>query len=248
MELSVDHREHDEMQHLIRAKLRELAPSANQIVDVERWSKPSASFDVAKMKLCQLPIGDYADFEHGFAVERKSDDFLPEVHSGALFQKLNEISRFPHAYLVIDQTFKDLYINYRRQSKGSEKALWNVMAGAVASCMMRGFPPVFCEDKGMAAEFIVRAFYKANDEKNRKVVPTTRPHATHKDRATNVLLGFPHIGTTTATKLLDHFGSVDKTIVGVKKLYKEPNKELMRQLGLDKRKLEQFIAVLIVEE
>jgi ERCC4-type nuclease len=122
-----------------------------------------------------------------------------------------------------------------------------MIVGAIASCCIRGYPPIFCNDKKEAAELIVRLYYKAKDNKDRKIVKAIRPKSTHKDRVINVLINYPYVSERIAKNLIEYYGSIDAINNGLKSLFKKENKKLMRQLGLNKRSLEQSVGILIGE-
>lgn len=255
MTLLVDHREHDSMKKLIKTYISRYAPDSNKRVSLDNIGNMDFPENV---KFQALEVGDYADPLHGFAVERKSDDLWPEIDNGNLFAKLQELSQYPHAYLIIDKTFEGVKADVRkrvlmkkRMTGGQKQAeiarRMMRLQGAIASCCIRGFPPIFCGDKKSAAQLIVRLYYKAMDGKDRTLVTATRPTTTHKDRAIRVLLSYPDIGEKTATKLLGHYGSVKEVNQGLLDLFNEPNKQTMRELGLNRRQLDQSVAVLVGE-
>lgn len=253
MTLLVDHREHEMMKKLIKDYILKYAPDANEKISLDKIGSLQAGTFV---KFVQLEVGDYADPEHGFGVERKSDDLWSEIDNGNLFAKLRELSQYPHAYLIIDQPIEEIRrgimrIVFRKnnmtssQKQAEYKRRLLRLSGAIASCCIRGFPPVFCTNKNEAAQLIVRLYYKAMDNKDRTEVSATRPTATHKDRAMRVLLSYPNIGDKTAEKLLSHCGSIGEVNKLFIKLFEKPNKSLMRELGLNKRQLDGAIAILV---
>jgi len=253
MTLLVDHREHDMMKKLIKNYIKTFAPEANEKISLDKIGKLDFG---ANVKFVQLEVGDYADPDHGFAVERKSDDLWPEIDNGNLFAKLSELSQYPHAYLIIDKPLekvrRDIRIRVFNKPRltGSQKQLelkrrMARLNGAIASCCLRGFPPIFCDDKKVAAQLIVRLYYKTRDKKDRSVGLASRPTATHKDRAMRVLMSYPYIAKKTAEKLLEHYGSVDYVNQGLKELFAKPNKALMRKLGLNRKQLDNAIAILV---
>lgn len=252
MALLVDYREHDMMKKLMKDYIDRFAPDANKSVKIDDVGKIESD----NVKFVQLDIGDYADPDHGFGVERKSDDLWPEIDNGNLFAKLQELSQYPHAYLIIDKSLeevkKDIMIGVFRKKDMTEsqkhielKRRYMRLNGAIASCCIRGFPPIFCGDKKMAAQLIVRLYYKAKDGRDRTLTTATRPTATHKDRMMRVLMSYPFVGEDTAAKLLEHYGCVEGVNEGLKALFLKADKSLMRELGLNKRNLEQSVAVLL---
>jgi len=252
MTLLVDHREHDMMKKLVKDYIGKYAPDANDRISLDKIGNLQIASHV---KFVQLEVGDYADPEHGFGVERKSDDLWSEIDSGNLFAKLHELSQYPHSYLIIDQSIEEIKRGIMRrvfmknnltsaQKNAEYKRRMMRLSGAIASCCIRGFPPVFCTNKNEAAQLIVRLYYKARDSKDRTEVSATRPTATHKDRAMRVLLSYPNIGDKTAEKLLEHCGTVDEVNKLLTKLFNKPNKLLMRKLGLNQRQLDGAIVVL----
>ena len=252
MTLLVDNREHDEMKKLLSKYITKYMPNNSVEISIENIDDVVTD----EVKFAQLEVGDYADPENGFAVERKSSDFVSEIRSGNLFQKLLELSQYPKSYLIIDRPLEEVYAEMWKRIDSDRKLEYhkkkknfhgqkNMVVGAIASCCIRGYPPIFCTNKKEAAQLIVRLYYKAKDNKDRQVVKALRPKVTHKDRALNVVVNYPFVGEQTAVKLLEHYGSVEKINEGLKKLFLKPNKELMRELGINKRNLEQTIAVLI---
>lgn len=253
MTLLVDHREHPQMKNLIKDYIHKHAPDSSKKVSLDKIGDLDFPENV---KFVQLDVGDYADPQNGFAVERKSDDLWPEIDNGNLFAKLQELSQYPHAYLIIDKTLEEVKRDIRKRvfmkkrMTGGEKQAEIArrmlrLNGAIASCCIRGFPPIFAGDKKSAAQLIVRLYYKAQDKKDRSMVTATRPTATHKDRMMRVLLSYPDVGDKTATKLLEHYGTIEKVNEGLKELFAKPDKALMRELGLNKRQLEHGVAILV---
>jgi ERCC4-type nuclease len=251
--LLVDHREHPEMKRLMKELIVSLAPKSSDKIDLDKLGDTEVGDDV---KFLQLEISDYSAPEYGFAIERKSDDFIPEVRNGNLFAKLSELSQYPHAFLIIDKSHQQMFEDIKQRAFQNRKLSNNdkykfiksqtaALNGAISSCCLRGFPPIFCGDKKTAAELIVRMYYKAKEGKSTTIINAVRPKATHKDRAMNILVNYPFIGELTAEKLLKHYGSVEEVNIGLKKLFAKPNKSLMRELGLNKKNLEQSVAVLI---
>lgn len=254
MTLYVDNREHDEMKRLVSKYITDFMPNNSSTISLDNIE--NVEYD--DVKFANLEVGDYADPEHGFGVERKSGDFIGEIRNGNLFQKLLELSQYPHAYLIIDKTLEQVYSDLLDSLKRNKKLTQNnrrrlyegqkkMIMGAIASCCIRGFPPIFCNDKKEAAQLIVRLYYKSKDNKDRSIIKAIRPKATNKDRALNVIVNYPYVGEQTAVKLLEHYGSVEKINEGLKELFLKPDKKLMRQLGLNKRNLEGTIAMLVGE-
>ena len=253
MTLLVDHREHDMMKKLLKDYIKKYAPEANEKISLDKIGNLDFGSNV---KFVQLEVGDYADPKHGFAVERKSDDFWPEIDNGNLFAKLQELSQYPLSYLIIDKSLeqvrRDIRIRVFNKPRltGSQKQLelrrrMMRLNGAIASCCLRGYPPIFCDDKKVAAQLIVRLYYKARDKKDRTMITATRPTATHKDRAMQVLMSYPLIAEKTAEKLLTHYGSIKEVNQGFLDMFGNEDKALMRKLGLNKRQLDNAVAILV---
>ena len=186
----------------------------------------------------------------------QQEDLWDEIENGNLFAKLQELSQYPHAFFLVDkpitEVFKDIKkkVFYKPRLTSAQKiAEYNRrklrLFGAIASCSLRGFPPIFCSDRREAAELIVRMYYKARDSKDRSEVVATRPTATHKDRAMRVLLSYPFIGDKTAEKLLEKYGSVGEVNQALLNLFEKPNKKLMRELGLNRKQLDNAVAILV---
>ena len=254
MTFLIDHREQPSMKRLVKKYMITYEPDAkkeislNKISDIQ-WEKP---------KEAQLEVGDYADPDNGFAIERKSDDFLPEIQNGAIFQKLQELSQFPKSFLVIDKSLHDIFddmkkrIGERDDVEDEDVEFENqrvALMGAIASLATRGFPPIFCGTKEVATEFIVRTYFKAKDKKNRSVYSAVRPKAKPRDWALNVLTSFPNIGEKTANKILDKYKSLEKVFARLPILYTHMDEEDMwaeiRSVGLNKKNLKQTCTLLI---
>lgn len=241
--LKVDHREHPKMKRLIEKKLFDLSPDADDEIKLENVLNVMSE---SEMEETQLEIADYLDEDIGFAVERKSDDLIPEIRNGNLWNKLQEISQFQYSYLVVDKPMK-YYIDWM-QNRYDKKVFVDQLhsfMGAMASCVVRGFPPIFCRDKEMAAETIVRIYYKLKDDKVRTVKHTIRQKASKGDYRMNILINYPYIGQKTAKKLLDKFDNLDEINDFIKKMYVEPDREAMTEVGLNKRNVEKSMKCLI---
>ena len=242
------------MQRMMKDYIVSLAPKSSDKVDIDKIGDTDIGDDV---EFVQLEVADYAAPEYGFAIERKSDDFIPEIRNGNLFAKLNELSQYPHAYLILDKSHQQLFEDIKKRAFKSPKLKSNddrykfikhqtsALNGAISSCCLRGFPPIFCGSKKVAAELIVRLYYKAKEGNSKVIVNAVRPKATHKDRAMNILVNYPYVGELTAEKLLSHYGSIELINQGFLSLFSEPDKKLMRELGLNKKNLEQCVAVLV---
>jgi len=166
-------------------------------------------------KVGTLPYGDYA---YGSCiVERKSDDFLDIKR---LFAQLHELrsSRYTY-YLVVDKSLKYFINKLTMRYMGEKENASNVVIGLVASCSMRGAPPIFAGSKRNAMRIIDAILEKANDGKNRDVDYTPVRHISGDDIATSILAQFPGVSLKRAKSLLNTpFVSKERTLSEVMNL------------------------------
>ena len=81
------------------------------------------------------------------SLRKKIGDFYSSVFNRKLFNQLHEIrNNYPNAYLVIDRPFEDLMMEAEKR-RISE----NAVLGALASCAVRGFLPLFLDNKHWSA-------------------------------------------------------------------------------------------------
>jgi ERCC4-type nuclease len=112
-------------------------------------------------EVCVLKIGDTVTDKVAF--ERKSGDFFSSVFDKKIFKQMHEIKHtHPLAFLVIDRPIEDLF-----QEAATRKISENAVIGALASCAVRGFPPLFLDNKDWTTRFMNAVVLKAKDSRNR---------------------------------------------------------------------------------
>lgn len=85
--------------------------------------------------------------------------------------------------------------------------------GMVASLAARiGLVPLFLSNKQYTAYVMKGIFEKANDGKPVANIKPIRPRETKHDREVHVLCGYPNIDNVLATRLINHFGSIQAVV------------------------------------
>ena len=151
-----------------------------------------------------LGVGDVVS--KNVAFERKSGDFYSSVFNRKLFSQLYEIrSNYPNAYLVIDRPFEDLMMEAAKR-KISE----NAVIGALASCAVRGFPPLFLDNKHWSALLMNAIVLKSKDGRDRKdEYDPMREAPSSDDIAMHVLMRFPKLGHNAASIIMKNCDTLE---------------------------------------
>jgi ERCC4-type nuclease len=206
MTLLIDRREHPKMKRKVKKYARHLGSGGEQLVSLN-WEPKDE--EIVLVEETNLEVADYADPEGGLGIERKSDDFMPELRNGNLWLKLRELEQYPLHLLMVDKSLKQLIkdVTPSGADEKTKKDIRSTVLGAVAGAIHRGYPPVFCDDKDLLAELIVRIDLKCHDGKDRRRIEAGRRYATKADHRVGVLQRFPGIGTIKAKKLLEQFDS-----------------------------------------
>lgn len=177
-----------------------------------------------------LSVGDVVS--KNVAFERKSGDFYSSVFNRKLFNQLHEIrNNYPNAYLVIDRPFEDLMMEAvkRRISE-------NAVIGALASCAVRGFPPLFLDNKHWSAMLMNSIIMKTKDGRNRKEeYDPMRDAPSSDDIAMHVLMRFPKLGYNAASIIMKNAKSLNEAFELIKRV-KDMSKEELKETGLSKCK------------
>ena len=179
----------------------------------------------------ELEAGDYEqELSSGkkVVIERKSDDFLPSVFSKHLDEQLSDIvnnDMIVAGFLIIDKSLDDLIAMAIERDISQ-----NVVYGAIASCCLKGFPPVFCGDIINFRNLVRRIFEKGRDGKERIFVPKVRIGKSE------TIVTFPGVDSKLGLELVKHFGSVKAVINATKE-------QLMEVHGIGSKVAEKIIRV-----
>jgi len=213
MIIQIDRREHPIMKKMVRRRAKHTTMADEQEVSLD-WTPKEE--DIVEIEETDLLVGDYVDKSGSVGIERKSDDFFPELQNGNLFGKLEELRQFPAHFLILDKSLADMIAEQTHHvivpdnvpSHDADEYMLDVAInrtlGAIASCCRRGFVPILAGNKSFAAELIVMIMKKFHDGKDRTVMPV-RLYSTMADDRVGILQRFPGIGQTKAKKLLKHF-------------------------------------------
>lgn len=211
----VDHREYVKMKHL-------MSEIGFQVVKLDDNGE-----DVG----VELDAGDYSQRVRDgreVVVERKSDDFFSSVFDGRIFNQLAEISENGNilcGFLILDKSINDL-LNTAKEMNISE----NVVFGSLASCCLRGYPPVFVGDMTNFRKLVESIFNKAYDGKDRIIRPKLEV-----GKGEDIVV-FPGVAAEKGRRLYEHFGSI-KAIVNASK------EELMQVKGIGAKLADKIIEV-----
>jgi Fanconi anemia group M protein len=192
---TVDHRENEAIKRLMREV-------GFQVYKVNRDGDNEG---------IELEVGDYSQRIRGdreVVVERKSDDFLPSLFSGRLNEQLASIvndNNIITGFLIIDKSYDDLLAI--AMENGVHE---NVIHGAIASCCLKGFVPLFAGDVYNFRKVVDRIFAKARDGKDRIYRPKVRVGKGE------TIITFPGVGEEIGVRLFAHFGSI-KAIINATK-------------------------------
>lgn len=197
----VDRREDRHMKAILKRKARHIGAADEQEVSLN-WTPEDK--DVVSVEEKDLLVGDYILGDGQCGIERKSDDFRPELQNGNLWLKLEELRQFPLHILLIDKDLLNL-INEGMEEEDDFSREKARICGAIASCIVRGYVPLFTTNKSLAAEILVRLDKKLRDGKDRTVVDAGRRYATMADHSIGILQRFPGIGVIKAKSLLSNF-------------------------------------------
>lgn len=154
----------------------------------------------------RLPFGDYQ--MGNTVVERKSMDFIHSV--GRMFSQLEEIRRAGlQGYLVVDLDITRVMNevverNLSRTDRKPVKGIRNTVYGIVASCSVRGFPPIFCNSKKHAMMVIDRILEKSNDGRDRSLEYNPfRDEPDDDDMCLRMLTGVKGMSVKRAKRIID---------------------------------------------
>lgn len=163
----------------------------------------------------QLPVADY--LIGNTAIERKTiSDFKSSIINKRIISQLQEIKQYPKHILILEGiTEETLYENIINE---------NAFRGFLLSIILEfQVPIIYTQSEEDTARYIA---ILAKKEKNPKEssLRASKLLKTEEQQLQYILEGFPHIGPTTAKKLLTHF----KTL---KAIINAPDDELQDLIG-----------------
>lgn len=149
----------------------------------------------------QLDVGDYV-LSDRIVVERKScRDFVDSLLDGRLFDQLRALQVYPRPVLVLEG---DSLSGHRNVSP-------DAIYGALASVTIDyGIPVLQSHDPAETARLLVAIAKREQQRGDRKLaVRAAKPPMNDAERRRYLVCGLPGISDTLATRLLDHFGTVE---------------------------------------
>ena len=153
----------------------------------------------------RLPLGDY-EVDGRLLIERKTlPDFAVSVIDGRLFSQMTRLAKSPlKGVLILEGRSRDLHdTGIRREA---------LQGALVTTSLILGIPVLRSLNPGETAQLIIFAArqlkFAAAGGLSR---PGYRPKGKRK-RQLYILQSLPGVGPARATRLLDHFGSVQKVL------------------------------------
>lgn len=202
--------------------------SANAKVDIRERGGVYNLMEEWGFEVCVLDVGDTISNNVGF--ERKSGDFFSSVFDRKIFKQMHEVkTNYPYAYLVIDRPIEDLF-----REAATRKISENAVIGALASCTVRGFPPLFMDNKSWATKLMNAVVVKAKDGRNRvDEYDALRGVDSSPDMITHVLYRLPGFGSKAVDIIRPHVNSLEEAF---DLIYRIPDmdKQEMKEKGFSK--------------
>jgi ERCC4-type nuclease len=153
----------------------------------------------------RLPLGDY-EVDGRLLIERKTlPDFAVSVIDGRLFSQMTRLAKSPlKGVLILEGRSRDLHdTGIRREA---------LQGALITTSLILGIPVLRSLNPGETAQLIIFAArqlkFAAAGGLSR---PGYRPKGKRK-RQLYILQSLPGVGPARATRLLDHFGSVQKVL------------------------------------
>ncbi len=180
-------------------------------IDIDYREKPSGILDafcdrdevIAEVK--QLSIGDYL-VNDNITVERKTTkDFVISIIDGRLFSQASRLKKLARKPILIIEG-KDLYnTGYEMDPRA--------IKGAITSLSTVWYIPIiFSKDLRGTVDFLVMSGIQDMECQAQHVKRVGRKPKRMKRLKLHILQGLPHVGPKTANRLLDYFGSIEKTM------------------------------------
>ena len=152
----------------------------------------------------QLHVGDYL-LSKRVAVERKTvGDFISSMVDGRLFKQLSELKEnFVYPVLIIEGN--GLYDTERKVHP-------NAIRGAIASVAIDFNVPILWTQSPLETAEMLIAIAKREqlDSGKKNAIRGRKKARSMNDRQEILIAGLPNVNTSTAKKLLKHFGSPEK--------------------------------------
>ncbi len=185
-----------------------------------------------KIKVMQLPVGDYLISER-LVVERKTgEDFLNSIADGRLFsQAENTIDHFDKSVMIIEgEVF------------GIRNFHENAIRGAMLSLMIDyGIPIIQTRNMDETAAYIAQLAKREQKDDNRPLkLRGDKRKMTVAQKQQFVLESFPGIGPNIAKSMLKRFKTLDN-------VFKANERELREVEKIGKKKAKEFWKLLVVK-
>src|SRR3989344_3258673 len=152
----------------------------------------------------QLHVGDYL-LSKRVAAERKTiGDFISSIVDGRLFKQLAEMKEnFSYPVLIIEGNW--LYDTERKVHP-------NAIRGAIAAVAIDFNIPILWTQNALETAELLLAMAKREqiDSGKKNAVRGRKKAKSMNDRQEILISGLPNVNTSTAKKLLKHFGSPEK--------------------------------------
>jgi len=193
----LDYADSDNEDIFMLAKIGECWLEANPRVDTRERGGVFNIMEEMGFEVCVLETGDVVAGSAGF--ERKSGDFFSSVFDRRIFKQMHELKiTYPNAFLVIDRNFEDLLAE-----AATRKISENAVFGALASCCIRGFPPIFADNKVWATKLMNAVSRKSIDGRNRDDEYDALRGARHSSNMVeNMLFRFPNFGANAVQTIM----------------------------------------------
>lgn len=140
-------------------------------------------------------IDDTICFEH-----KKPSDFISSVFDGRLFEQIEAMKEnYPYNYVLVSGNIDDIMVIADAIHRHT------AIIGAICSCFRRGCPIVFCGSIKNMADMLLCLGKKHTDGKVRNRVVTKK---ILEDKRVQLLCALGGVSSTSATALLNRFGTV----------------------------------------
>jgi ERCC4-type nuclease len=175
------------------------------MVDIRERAGMYQLMEELGFEVITLTVGDTVT--HNVAFERKSGDWFSSLFGRKLFKQLHEIKEnYPHSFLVVDRPLEDLF-----REAAKRKISNNAVIGGIASCVARGFPPMFLDNKEVCGKMMNAVALKLKDSRKRHdEYDPTREAPTSADVNLNILMRFPKMGWKAANTVMENCNNLNE--------------------------------------
>lgn len=180
-------------------------------IEVDYREKPSGILDVLRnrskvtVEEKSLSIGDFL-INDNIVVERKTTrDFIISIIDGRLFSQASKLKKSTEKPIMIIEGSSLYHTGYAMDPKA--------IKGAITSLSTVWYIPVILsKDVDGTADFLEMTGIQDIEYQSLHMKRFGRKPKRVKRLKLHILQGLPRIGPKTANRMLDHFGSIQKTI------------------------------------